>query len=347
MIYISIILSAYNHETTVQQCLESIIAQENADMQLECIIVDDCSADSTLAVIRRVVGSYKGNIVFHIYRHQSHHGLSRSRNTGLQRAQGYYVLFVSAVDQLRPGCIDAYMVNLMRHWDVDVIAGNGYHVSLKRNLFTQLTGAVALRGRGYVISHEMLANHLYLYANNKLIRRELLMSNQITFDEQMSYADIQWNSTLFSNVSSVVLIPEITYEYGEREKGLLSQTVKWINALLNSYAATIEGLLDKSPRPESAEGGYYQAHQLFIYGLLTHADRLMEEYNVNSQVRRELSSVRDRLLTQTKNDGQKTLYLFFRKESSIFSNFIKTPVFRNYRSIVDEVSEILDVLVGR
>ena len=347
MIYISIVLSAYNHEKSILQCLDSIIAQENADMQIECIVVDDCSTDDTLGIIRRRVGGYKGNIVFRIYRHQTHHGLSRTRNTGLQRAQGYYVMFVNGVDQLRNGCIDTYMVNLMRHWDVDVIAGNVYNLCLQRNLFSTLDSALALRGKGDVICHELLRNHLYLYANNKLVRREVLTANLITFDERMEYGDIQWTFTLFSNISSVVLLPDITYEYGRRETGAIGQTLKWVNMFLASYTATCENLLDKAPRPESSDNGYYQAHHLFIYGLLTHANRLIEEYAVNSQVRRELDSVRSRLLTQTKNDGQKSLYLFFRQENSFISSIFKNPVFRNYRRVVDDITEMLEVIVGR
>ena len=347
MIYISIVLSAFNHEKSIRQCLESIIAQENADMQIECIVVDDCSTDDTLGVIRRTVGGYKGNISFHIYRHQTHHGLSRTRNTGLQRAQGYYVIFVNGVDQIRIGCIDTYMVNLMRHWDVDVIAGNVYNVCLQRNLFSNLTSALVLCGKGDVICHELLRNHLYLYANNKLIRREVLTANQITFDESMEYGDIQWTFTLFSNISSVVLLPDITYEYGKRETGAIGQTLKWVNVFLASYTATCDNLLDKAPRPESSDNGYYQAHQLFVYALLNHANKLIEEYAVNSQVRRELETVRSRLLTQTKNDGQKVLSMFFRQESSLFGSFFKNPVFRNYRRIVDEITEMLDVIVGR
>ena len=348
MIYISIILSAYNHEKTIQQCLESVIAQENADMQMECIVVDDCSTDETLSIIRKMVGSYRGNIAFHIYRHQTHHGLSRSRNTGLQRAQGYYVLFVNGADQLRFGCVDTYMVNLMRHWDVDVIAGNAYNMFLKRNLFVNINSAMELCGKGDVLCNEMLRNHLYLYANNKLIRREVLVANQVMFDESMEYADFHWAFSLFSCASSVVMIPDITYEYGIRETGAIGQTEKWVNVLLASYTATCEMLLDKAPRPEGSVEGYYQAHQLFVYGLLSHANRLMEEFNVNSQVLRELSSIRSRLLTQTKNDGQKILHLFLKQDSSIFRGLIsKNPVFRNYRRVVDDITEMLGVVVGR
>ena len=182
------------------------------------------------------------------------------------------------------------------------------------------------------IYHEMLRSHLYLYANNKLIRRELLTANQTMFDESMAYGDIQWAFDLFANVSSVVLLPDVTYEYGIHETHSIG---------------TCDNLLDKAPRPEGSDGGYYQSHQLFIYGLLAHANMLVKEYNVNSQVKREMSTMRSRLITQTKNDGQKMLHLFFRQDGSIFSGLLKNPAFRNYRRIIDEITEFLDVLVGR
>ena len=347
MTYFTILLLTYNHEKTISRCLDSIIAQENADLMMECIIVDDCSTDDTLAVIRRQVGSYKGNISFRIFRHQTHHGLSRTRNTGLQRAQGYYVMLLNGVDQLRPGCIDTYMVNLMRHWDADVIVGNSYHEGIKRNLFSQLTSALVLRGHGAVVAHEMLRSHLYLYANNKLVRRDLLTANQIVFDEHLDYSDMQWAFAVFTSVSSVVLLPDITYEYGKRETVSINQAEKNVNALLNSYLATCEHLLDESPRPVDDDGGYYHDYQLFVYAVLAHAENMCQEYAVNSQVKRGLSAIRSRLLTQTKNDGQKMLYLFFKQEGSILSGLFKTPAFSKYRQTIDNIVALLNVLVGR
>ena len=347
MLYISIILSTYNHEASVQRCLESIIDQENADMQLECIIVDDCSTDNTLNVIRRVVGGYKGNIIFRIFRHQTHYGLARSRNTGLQRAQGYFVLFLNGVDCLRAGCIDTYMVSLMRHWDADVIAGNVYHVSLGRNLFNNIANALVLRGKGDVMCQEMIRNNMYLYCNNKLIRRDVLINGNITFDERMSYPDIQWCFSLFKDLSSVVLLPDVTYEYSLRQVGAINHAMKWVNALLASYTATCETLLDNTPRPESTDGGYYQAHQLFVYGMLVHSQSLIEEYNVSNQVKRELGNIRSRLIDQTKSDGQKMLYLYFRQDSSIITSMFKPSVFNNFRKSVEGVTHVLNVLVGR
>lgn len=344
---ISIILATYNDERTVKRCLASVFAQENADMQMECLVVDDCSTDSTLDIIRHEVGAYKGNISFRILRHKTHHGLSRTRNTGLERAQGDYVLFIHAADVMRHDCMDVYTVNLMRYWDVDVIAGNVLNQAAGSNLFENLSSAMVLRGKGDVVCHEMLHSHLYLYAWNKLIRRDLLVSNNIRFDETMAYADILWAFQLFGSVSSIALLPEVTYEYFPREIGSITLAEKRVNALLSSYAATGDSLLDKAPRPEGSEGNYYVGHQLFIYGLLESAEQIMEEYSVVSQVKRELSHVRSRLVSQTRSDGQKRLSLYFVQDASLFSGMLKLPAFKHYAQVVSETVSHLSLIASK
>ena len=59
MTNISIIVTAYNEEKSIGRCLKSIMAQENADMQMECVIVDDASVDGTLEQMKTAVHSYK------------------------------------------------------------------------------------------------------------------------------------------------------------------------------------------------------------------------------------------------------------------------------------------------
>lgn len=47
---ISVIVTAYNHERYISQCLESVLGQRG-DFQLEVIIGDDCSTDNTHEII--------------------------------------------------------------------------------------------------------------------------------------------------------------------------------------------------------------------------------------------------------------------------------------------------------
>lgn len=55
----------------------------------------------------------------------------------------------------------------------------------------------------------------------------------------------------------------------------------------------------------------------------------------------------DSIIAQENADMQKSLYLFFRQENSFISSIFKNPVFRNYRRVVDDITEMLEVIVGR
>lgn len=55
----------------------------------------------------------------------------------------------------------------------------------------------------------------------------------------------------------------------------------------------------------------------------------------------------DSIIAQENADMQNSLYLFFRQENSFISSIFKNPVFRNYRRVVDDITEMLEVIVGR
>ena len=55
----------------------------------------------------------------------------------------------------------------------------------------------------------------------------------------------------------------------------------------------------------------------------------------------------DSIIAQENADMQKSLYLFFRQENSFISSIFKNSVFRNYRRVVDDITEMLEVIVGR
>ena len=89
---ISIIVPAYNIEKFVERCLESISAQTYQN--LEIIVVDDGSTDSTAEVIDQY--RKKDDRVITI--HKQNGGVSTARSAGLAIATGEYIGFVSMVE---------------------------------------------------------------------------------------------------------------------------------------------------------------------------------------------------------------------------------------------------------
>lgn len=99
--YISVIVPAYNAESTLHACVASILAQSFADFEL--IVVDDGSTDSSSYIIDSYVTT--DSRVRHISRKNG--GVSSARNAGLDVACGKYVCFVDSDDILPAGALES------------------------------------------------------------------------------------------------------------------------------------------------------------------------------------------------------------------------------------------------
>ncbi len=61
---ISIIIPIYNVEEYITDCLQSVMRQTYQGT-IECILVDDCGTDKSIAIAGQVIADYQGPIEFH------------------------------------------------------------------------------------------------------------------------------------------------------------------------------------------------------------------------------------------------------------------------------------------
>ncbi len=95
---VSVIASCYNHSRFAVECLESIRQQTYTNMQL--IIIDDCSRDDSVAVIKRWIAAH--NVQCTLLTHAKNQGVCRSFNEALSHATGDYVAITSVDDVWMP-----------------------------------------------------------------------------------------------------------------------------------------------------------------------------------------------------------------------------------------------------
>ena len=112
MINVSFIIPIYNVEQYVLRCFMSLLAQETAEANIECVVVDDCSPDNSMNIVNQIVSDYEGNIQFEVLTHDKNRGLSAARNTGLKHAAGDYIYFVDSDDYLMPNSLQYFLDNL-------------------------------------------------------------------------------------------------------------------------------------------------------------------------------------------------------------------------------------------
>lgn len=111
---ISVIVSTFNRKKELQRCLQSIVNQSFAD--LEIIVVDDCSSYSVPGVIKQL---HDPRIRYIKTEANTGHD-SKPKNLGLNAAQGEFVTFLDDDDEYRRDALKV-MVTYARETKADVV----------------------------------------------------------------------------------------------------------------------------------------------------------------------------------------------------------------------------------
>ena len=97
---ISIIIPAYNVESYIKKCLDSLLRQTFQDF--EVIIVNDGSTDQTSVICNEYAAIHKKISVIH----QQNAGVSAARKTGMQVMKGQYFISIDADDWMEPNMLE-------------------------------------------------------------------------------------------------------------------------------------------------------------------------------------------------------------------------------------------------
>jgi glycosyltransferase involved in cell wall biosynthesis len=102
----TVIISLYNYQDHIVECLESVRAQTMADLDL--VVVDDCSQDASLAVVRDWLDRWGDRFSRYLLLHyKTNGGLARARNTAFAHSRTEYVFVLDADNLIYPRCVAA------------------------------------------------------------------------------------------------------------------------------------------------------------------------------------------------------------------------------------------------
>jgi len=109
---VAVIVPLHNYQKHVEETLESVLKQTFRDILL--VVVDDCSADNSLAVVERWMSRRSAtDISVRLYHNVENARLSITRNTGIAKApHSPYCFFLDADNVIYPRCIEKHVAAL-------------------------------------------------------------------------------------------------------------------------------------------------------------------------------------------------------------------------------------------
>ena len=117
---ISVCIPAFNNANYIVQAVESLWAQTYKDFEI--IIVDDCSGDQTLALVRNL--QKMSSQCLRVYSNDHNIGLSKNSNRCIEYARGMYIKFLHADDLLLPTCLERMLTALEKYENVELVCSN-------------------------------------------------------------------------------------------------------------------------------------------------------------------------------------------------------------------------------
>ena len=111
MTWLSILVPVYNVLPYLEECLQSVMDQADAGVQV--LVLDDCSTDGSWALMQQLDQRWPGRL--QLMQHERNAGLSAARNTMIDAATGDYLWFLDSDDKLLPGAIAGLSAIVKQH----------------------------------------------------------------------------------------------------------------------------------------------------------------------------------------------------------------------------------------
>lgn len=241
----SIIIPAYNAAQYISECLESIAKQNFKDYEI--IIINDNSQDMTAYKIIDFRKKYPDIEMKYTY-NQRNLGVGVSRNIGIKRSIGEYLLFIDSDDQLSSKDALSSINDKLNAENPDILifgATGEYRNSKERAIFKiPLIPKVKHENKKYQLSRTLI-NYIWPLC----IKRELVHDYDIKFQEDLEMCeDVIFRKQIMSKAKKIKTYSKVCYTYNRRlnRKTLSSNPednmIDKLKVLINAYLRLKENM---------------------------------------------------------------------------------------------------------
>ena len=234
----SIIIPVYNVEDYLPQCLDSVLCQSFSNFEL--ILVNDGSTDSSLEICQQ----YKQKFSQIILIDKENGGLSDARNTGLKTAKGEYIIFTDSDDYWQGKKVLEDLNNLISKTNPDIIIHEESRFFAENDVTCKFNQRFIKNKNGKFEDEILNLVYFDLYvasAWDKVIKRSILIENELFFPVGRKSEDIEWCGKLMHYLKTFSIYSKSFYVYRQARQGSITTTVS-AKHIEDVYEMVKEGL---------------------------------------------------------------------------------------------------------
>ena len=218
---ISIVTTAYNVESYIEQCLSSILEQTYKNIEL--ILVNDCSTDGTMKIVNKF-----NDERLKIINHEENLGAGWARRHGIDASTGEYVITVDGDDWISEDFIEKLVENA-KETNADIISGgitivhNDEYQEIKRFVPMISTGFKKIKDYD---------DKKIIFLNNKLVRR--VMYDETPYCTRRYCEDTPVILPLLYHANMISYVDTQGYFYRQHQSSLCKRVNRFEDALFKA-----------------------------------------------------------------------------------------------------------------
>ena len=226
---LSIIIPCYNVEKYIEECLESVCNDRDADIEVIC--VNDGSTDGTLDILEQ----WKQKDARVIVINQENKGVSVARNQGLHIAKGKFIYFLDSDDKVKDVAILEKCCEKMQEDQLDILIGAGRSFFETEEFYKKYS----YYEKSYRIKHEypriMKGTELMaelqrngewaVQQSTRIYRRKFLQDNNVYYTEGQLHEDNYVTFMCMYLTDRTTAVKDVLFERRIRENSIMTQKV--------------------------------------------------------------------------------------------------------------------------
>lgn len=219
MIKISVIVPVYNAEKYIKKSLTCLMNQTLDD--IEFIIINDGSTDNSMTIIDRVISNYPDRKKNIILIDRENRGVAATRNEGVALSSGNYIIHADSDDWTEKSMLeDLYLEATTSLADIVIC---DYYINTRNS--ERYIDQDIIETKIECIK-KMLLGEMHGASWNKLIKKSLIIDNNINYIENVDYLeDVIFNIKSFYYANSIVHLKKAYYHYNKINNNSITSTI--------------------------------------------------------------------------------------------------------------------------
>ena len=214
---VSVVIAVYNVSMYIEQCVRSLFGQTMRD--IEYIIVDDASSDGSMDIVKKVLKEYpdRENHVSLIF-HQENQGVASTKNEGIQRASGDYLIIIDPDDYVELDMMEV-MYQKAQESGADIVICDYFRFNEEfKKRGTSVPDGVL--GDGSNVRDDIINRRNPPFCVVRLFKRSLFLRDEVVWPVGRFAEDIVYSIVTAYYAKKIVHVDRPLYYYRSHQESL-------------------------------------------------------------------------------------------------------------------------------